>query len=424
MYALLDCNNYYVSCERAFNPRLEGIPVGVLSSNDGCIVARSDEMKALGVEMGTPRHLLPKHIQQQSVFLSSNYCLYGDMARRITEILRMMTAHVEVYSIDESFCSLIGYPTDTLETHCRNIRETIYQWTGIRVSVGIASSKVLAKVATRAAKKQPWRDGVCQLETDSEETRQLLMKQATNDLWGIAHRTASKLELMGIKNAYDLRQADPKLIRSKLGVVNERIIWELRGYSAIQIEDMDHPRQRIMVSRSFGRTTGIQADVAEAVRVYTSRAAEKLRRQKSVASALLVFIRTNSFHTSSPQYSNRIVVPLEPATDDTLALNAAAQRGLQSIYRRGFGYQKAGVMLMDLQSKQHRQLALGEQSDYVEDAKRERLMGVMDKLNATMGKGTIKIGLPRSNGASQAKVNHRSPRYTTHWNELPIIKAK
>jgi DNA polymerase V len=229
MIALVDCNNFYVSCERVFDPRLEGRPVGVLSNNDGCVVARSNELKALGVEMGAAMHLLPPAIRRQAVLLSSNYALYGDMSKRVTETLGEFSPHVEVYSIDESFVGFQGFDRSTLEDRGQRLRHTVRQWTGIPVSVGFAPSRVLAKVANRAAKKILAYEGVCLLEADGPATRAILSQLPVTELWGIARRTGERLALMGIETAWQLREADPKRIRRAFSVVMERIVWELRG---------------------------------------------------------------------------------------------------------------------------------------------------------------------------------------------------
>lgn len=425
MIALVDCNNFYVSCERVFNPALEGRPVGVLSNNDGCVVARSNELKALGVEMGTAMHLLAPHIRRQAVLLSSNYALYGDMSQRVTEVLGEFSPHVEVYSIDESFVGFQGFDPDTLEARGKAMRDTVRQWTGIPVCVGFAPTRVLAKVANQAAKKHPAykQHGVCKLIADSETTKALLKQLPVTELWGVARRTGERLRVMGIESAWDLREADPKRIRQRFSVVQERIVWELRGQSAIQLDDMSLPKQQIMVSRSFGRLTGNPHDLREALRQHAARAAEKLRKQHSVTSAVMVFVRTNPFRTDLPQYQQRVVVSLERPTDDSRDIIAAAVQGLRRLWRKGYAYHKAGLMLLDLSPKANRQLTLTETPQTNEEAKRsERLMATMDKLNRELGKGTVQLGLPRKGNAWSLRRERRTPRYTTQWNELLVVR--
>ncbi|WP_417788419.1 Y-family DNA polymerase [Stutzerimonas xanthomarina] len=425
MMALVDCNNFYVSCERVFNPALEGRPVGVLSNNDGCIVARSNELKALGVEMGTAKHLLPTSTRRQVTLLSSNYALYGDMSRRVTDVLAEFSPDVEVYSIDESFVGFQGFDPATLKARGQRLRQTVQQWTGIPVSVGFAPTRVLAKVANHAAKKHPgYRDqGVCLLTADSPATQALLKQLLVTELWGIARRTGERLRVMGIETAWQLREADPKHIRRHFSVVQERIVWELRGQPAIQLDDMTQPKQQIMVSRSFGRLTSSPHDLREALRQYAARAGEKLRAQQSVASAVMVFVRTNAFRQDLPQYRNRVVVTLDRPTDDSRELIHATIQGLRQLWRKGYAYHKAGVMLLDLSPKANRQLTLTETPQTEEEAKRsERLMATVDKLNRELGRGTIQLGLPRTGNAWALRSEHRTPRYTTRWEELPHVR--
>ncbi|MBB3231135.1 Y-family DNA polymerase [Halomonas stenophila] len=424
MIALVDCNNFYVSCERVFDPRLEGRPVGVLSNNDGCIVARSNELKSLGVEMGAAMHLLPPHIRRQAVLLSSNYALYGDMSRRVTLSLGEFSPHVEVYSIDESFVGFQGFDPATLEARGQRLRETVKQWTGIPVSVGLAPTRVLAKVANRAAKKIPAYEGVCLLDADGVATRSLLRELPVTELWGVARRTGERLALMGIETAWQLREADPKRIRRAFSVVPERIVWELRGHPAVTLGDMAAPKQQIMVSRSFGRLTGDPADLHEAVRQHAARAGEKLRRQGSVTSAVMVFVHTNPFQPSQPQYRNSVVVPLARPCDDTRDIAHAAARGLEAIFLEGYRYQKAGVMLLDLTADGHRQLSLDETPQTeAERIRRQRLMGTIDKLNRELGRDKVRLGVPRQDNAWRLRCERRTPRYTTRWSELVRVKS-
>lgn len=425
MIALVDCNNFYVSCERVFNPALEGRPVGVLSNNDGCVVARSNELKALGVEMGTAMHLLAPYIRRQAVLLSSNYALYGDMSQRVTEVLGEFSPHVEVYSIDESFVGFQGFDPDTLEARGQAVRDTVRQWTGIPVCVGFAPTRVLAKVANHAAKKHPaYRDqGVCKLLAESTSTKALLKQLPVTELWGVARRTGERLRVMGIESAWDLREADPKRIRQRFSVMQERIVWELRGQSAIQLDDMSLPKQQIMVSRSFGRLTGNPHDLREALRQHAARAAEKLRKQQSVTSAVMVFVRTNPFRTDLPQYRQRVMISLERPTDDSRDIIAAAVQGLRRLWRKGYAYHKVGLMLLDISPKANRQLTLTETPQTEADAQRsERLMATVDKLNRELGRGTIQMGLPRKGNAWSLRSERRTPRYTTQWNELLSVK--
>ncbi|MFG6159236.1 Y-family DNA polymerase [Halomonas sp. 1390] len=423
MIALVDCNNFYVSCERAFAPRLEGRPVGVLSNNDGCVVARSNELKALGVAMGAPLHLLPPAIRRQAVLLSSNYALYGDMSRRVNRILDEFSPDVEAYSIDESFVGFTGFATEGLEAHAQRLRETVRRDTGIPVCVGLAPTRVLAKVANHAAKKQAAFEGVCRLEVDAPATRALLERLPVTELWGVARRTAERLALMEIHTAWQLREADPKQIRRHFSVVLERIVWELRGRPAIVLDDLTEPRQRIMVSRSFGRLTGAFADLQEAVRQHAARGAEKLRGQGSQARAVMVFLRTNPHRVGERQYRNSAVVPLPAPSDDSRALLAAAARGLEAIFLEGPRYQKCGVMLLDLVEAERHQLSLLAPRSEAERGRSQRLMAAVDRLNREMGRDTVRFGLPRAGTAWALRCERRTPRYTTRWDELMRVRT-
>jgi DNA polymerase V len=426
MIALVDCNNFYVSCERVFDPRLEGRPVGVLSTNDGCVVARSNELKAMGVEMGAAMHLLPPEIRRQAVLLSSNYALYGDMGKRVTRTLGEFSPHVEVYSIDESFVGFQGFEPATLENRGQRLRQIVRQWTGIPVSVGFAPTRVLAKVANRAAKKIPAYEGVCLLEANGPATRSLLGQLPVTELWGIARRTGERLALMGIDTAWQLREADPKRIRRAFSVMMERIVWELRGRQAIELDDMTAPKKQIMVSRSFGRQTRDLGEVREAIRQHAARAGEKLRRQGSVTSAVMVFVTTNRFQLDQPQYRNSVVVPLIRPTDDTRDIAHAAGRGLEAIFAKGYRYQKAGVMLLDFSADANRQLSLSLDDTPQSDAERkrsQRLMATVDKLNRELGRDTVRLGLPRQGNAWALRCERRTPRYTTRWDELVRVRG-
>ncbi len=424
MIALVDGNNFYVSCERAFDPRLAGRPVGVLSNNDGCVVARSQELKALGVAMGAPLHLLPPDVRRQAVLLSSNYALYGDMSRRVNQVLAEFSPDVEPYSIDESFVGFDGFPEEGLEAHCRALRETVGRWTGIPVGVGLAPTRVLAKLANRLAKREPAFEGVCRLDADDEATRRTLAACPVEDLWGVARRSAERLALMGITTAWELRQADPRWVRSRFSVVMERLVWELRGRSAIVLEDMSEPRRRLLVSRSFGRLTGERHELEAAVRQHAARAGEKLRRQGSLARAMQVFVRTHPFMAGEPQYRNAALVALPSPSADSRELLAAANRALQAIFLEGYRYQKCGVMLLDLVDAECTQPSLLETPD--DDARRarsQRLMATLDRLNREMGRDTVRFGLPRQGNAWTLRCERRTPRYTTRWGELMRVKT-
>lgn len=421
MIALVDCNNFYVSCERVFNPRLERQPVGVMSNNDGCVVARSAEIKQLGVAMGMPAHQIDPYIRRQCILLSSNYALYGDMSRRVTDILSQHTPHVDVYSIDESFLSFEGFDPGTLEARCQAMRHQVRRDTGIPISIGLSTSKTLAKIANHRAKKEKGFDGVAIMHPDSDDTRAFLQQLPVTEIWGVAGRSAVRLRTLGIETAWQLRESSPKHLRKHFSVVMERIVWELRGDDCIPLDDMTQPKQQIMVSRSFGRLTSNKVDLHEAIRVHTSRAGEKLRKQQGLAQAIMVFVRTNRFRSDLPSYSKSLVVPLPHPTDDSRELVRAAMAGLERIFKEGIRYQKCGVMLMDLCDHDNEQLGLlAEPISDEKRAKNERLMATLDMLNREHGKNTVRLGMPRKMNAWELRCEHRTPRYTTSWSELAI----
>lgn len=421
MIALVDCNNFYVSCERVFQPRLEGKPVGVMSNNDGCVVARSQEIKQLGVAMGMPAHQIDPHIRKLCILLSSNYALYGDMSRRVTDVLSQHTPHVEVYSIDESFLSFEGFETETLTERCQVMRHQVKRDTGIPVSVGLSTSKTLAKLANHRAKKEPGFNGVAIMEPESDDTREYLQQLPVKEIWGVAGRSAVRLHTLGIETAWQLRESSPKHLRKHFSVVMERLVYELRGVDCIPLDDMQQPKKQIMVSRSFGRLTQNKTDLLEAVRVHASRAGEKLRKQKGLAQAIMVFVRTNRFRTDLPSYSKIVVVPLPYASCDSRDLVRAATAGLEQIFKLGIWYQKVGIMLMDLCDHNNEQLGLlAEQQSDEQRERNEKLMATLDKLNREHGRNTVRIGMPRKANIWELRCEHRTPRYTTKWNELPI----
>ena len=423
MIGLADCNSFYVSCEKAFRPDIEGRPVGVLTNNDGCVIARNQEMKALGVAMGAPAHLLEPHIKRQCVLFSSNYALYGDMSRRVTTVYHQYTPDVDVYSIDESFLGFHGFAHEKLEAHCQTMRQQVRKETGIPISIGLSSSKTLAKIANHLAKKEAAYEGVAMLPPDSDATRGVLERLPVTKVWGVARRAGMRLADLGIHTAWELREADPKRLRRQFSVVMERIVWELRGRDCIELDDMSIPKKQIMTSRSFGRLTGNPQDLREAVRHHASRGAEKLRSQQSLARALLVFVKTNSYRADLSQHGESIVVALPRPTDDSRLIVQAAIQGLVTVYRTGYRYQKCGIMLMDLCDRQYEQLDI--LIDAPSDAERERterLMATLDKLNSEHGAGTVRLGISREKAAWHLRCEHRSPRYTTCWDELPVVR--
>lgn len=422
IYALVDCNNFYVSAERVFNPKLEDRPVVVLSNNDGCAVARSAEAKALGIKMGEPWFQLQPLVKRHGLIgLSSNYTLYGDMSTRVMQVLRNFTPDVEVYSIDESFLRIerMRQLWPCLSVMGKTIRRDVRKWTGIPVCVGIGRTKTLAKLANHIAKRNPQFAGVFDMTTFPEdELGRLLCTIEVGEVWGVGRRIAAKLSEMNIHTVEDLRRVSPKAIRLHFSVVLERTVAELQGISCLALEDVAPPKKQIVSSRSFGQMVMRLDELGEALSTYVSRAAEKLRVQKSVAGALQVFVMTNVFRETDPQYSNGIVIPLSLPTNDTMRLVTAALYGLKRIYKPGYAYKKCGVMLMDLSSQHQRQASLFSQ---VDDIARhaDALMSVLDSINAKYGRDTLTVAAAGTHKGWAARAENKTPCYTTRWTELP-----
>ncbi len=420
-FALVDVNNFYVSCERVFQPHLQDVPMVVLSNNDGCAVARSNEVKALGVKMGAPWFSLKDLALQHGIqALSSNYTLYADMSQRVVDILRDYAPDLEVYSIDESFLRV----EQVLPLHGggvalgRQMRQRIRQWTGLPVCVGIGPTKTLAKFANHLAKKQAVFEGVCDLNALSRPERQDWMAQTeVREVWGVGSRTARRLADMDIHTVLDLRNTPPARVRQRFGVVMERIVCELRGVSCLGLEDITPPKQQIMASRSFGRPVHSMVELREALSTHVARAGEKLRAQQSLAGAVQVFIRTNPFKPDEPQYNASLVLPLPEPSDDTRLLSDAVWVALRHLFRAGFAYKKAGVMLCALSEAQRPQHGLFEHP--VTRAKDTALMQTMDRLNLHFGRGTVHLAATGLTRDWRMRSANRSPRFTTCWDELP-----
>ena len=419
--ALIDCNNFYISCERAFNPKLEGKPVVVLSNNDGCAVARSNEVKALGVKMAEPWFKMEKLAKQHGIIaLSSNYALYGDLSARVMSILSTFSPKQEIYSIDECFLNLDGFDPQSLVAYGQTMRRTIKQCVGIPVCVGIAETKTLAKLANHCAKKRfAGRDGVCDFGRYSDmQLSKLFATIPVGDIWGIGRKISESLIAMKIETVEDLRTANQTRMRQQFSIVVERTVKELNGISCIELDGSGTPRQQIMVSRSFGQEVSNFDDLAESVAYFASTAAEKLRKDGSVASSLCVFIHTNPYKEKSPQYQRSLVVPLGEPTCDTVKLVNAAVRGLRSIYLNGYSYKKSGVQLMGLQPKDSVQASLFD--DTAEQDKSNKLMTLMDAVNQRMGKGSMTIAASGTKQRWSMRRDSKSPNYTTDWDELPV----
>jgi DNA polymerase V len=418
--ALVDCNNFYASCERVFQPKLRNRPIVVLSNNDGCVVARSNESKALGVPMGVPLYQIRELIEQHGIAVfSSNYALYGDLSRRVMAILGRYAPQQEIYSIDESFLDLSGMSAVT--AYCQNMRADVTQRTGIPVSVGIAPSKTLAKLANHIAKKiQPWAaNGVCNTHEIAQADWDALLKTLpVDEIWGIGRKLAQRLAADGIGSVYALKNSPASAMGRRYSVLMEHIIRELNGEAILNLEDAAPAKQQIIASRSFGQKTGQLSELQAAIALHVASAAEKLRRQQSAASQISVFIRTNPFCERDPQLSRSIVVPLTTPSDDTLTLQAAALAGLKQIYIPGYPYQKAGVMLDGIQAKA---LIQPDLFAPVATPQRAKLMAALDSINQKYGRHTLRSAAELMGHNSQMKQCHRTPRYTTSWGELMAV---
>jgi len=427
LFALVDVNNFYVSCERVFQPKLEEVPMVVLSNNDGCAVARSAEVKALGVKMGTPwfqmQDLARKHGIQA---YSSNYTLYGDMSSRVVQVLRSFTPKLEVYSIDESFLQIetvLKQYQDTIELG-QTIKQQVKDTTGLPVCVGIGASKTLAKLANHLAKKHQQFAGVCDVNAmEKPELYQWMSETPVGEVWGVGRQIAKKLKAQDIHSVFDLLQAAPQMMRQQFGVVMERLCYELRGTSCLELEEVVPAKQQIIASRSFGKLVTSQAELAQSVATHAARAAEKLRTQNGMTGALTVFIQTNPFKQHEPQYHQSVTIPLADATDNTLTLTNAALAGLKQIYQPNFRYKKAGVILNLISDKPTVQQSLFE--DVESKGKSAHLMKAMDEINTRFGNAVIRSAAAGTNGSKQVwqmRSGNKSPNYTTQWDELPVAR--
>ena len=419
IFALVDCNNFYASCERVFNPKLEGRPVVVLSNNDGCVVARSNEAKALGIGMGVPAFEIEDIIRKNGVeVFSSNYALYADMSGRVMETLSAFTPDMEVYSIDEAFLDLAGFncsPSTSLRTdYGRKIWRTVKQWTGMPVTVGMARTKTLAKIANRVAKKSAKANGVLDL-TDSPYLNRVLAETPVEKVWTVGIKTALKLKGAGIKTALAFRDADIGWVRQKFGVVGVRTVYELRGISCYSLEQNPPIKKSIAVSRMFGKPVESIEELKEAVASYASRAGRKLRGQGLAAGVMTVYVTTSRFIEN--RYFNSHTVEFAVATSDTIELIRNACRCIDRLYRKGCAFKKCGIIFNALVPENQAQKAL---FDNVDRLKSQRLMRVIDSINNRLDSPLqwAAEGLAQS---WKVKFKRRSCRYTTRWDELPEV---
>lgn len=420
VFALVDCNNFYASCEKLFRPDLKDTPVVVLSNNDGCVVARSREAKLLGIKMGVPVFQIKAEMQRHGILaFSSNYALYADLSSRVMRTLEEMAPRVEVYSIDEAFLDLTGIESAiSLVEFGQQVRERIGHWIGITVCVGIAPTKTLAKLANHAAKKYPATQGVVDL-TNPDRQRRLLALVPVDDVWGVGRRLSKRLNALGITTALDLANASPRAIRDQFSVVLERTVRELNGESCIELEEIPPTKKQIVCSRSFGVKVTQFELLREAVCEYATRATEKLRKEQQQAKVMTVFIRTSPFKDNEPQYSNSASGELLIPSCDTRDFIELANHLLKRIWKDGFRYAKAGVMLSDFYDPGMFQPGLFD--DISTRSNSQQLMSVLDTINQS-GAGKVFFAGQGTKKDWSMKREHLSPAYTTRWDQLPRVK--
>lgn len=419
MFGLCDCNNFYASCERVFNPMLNNRPVVVLSNNDGCVIARSNEVKKLGIKMGTPFFQIKDEIKKHNIAVfSSNYTLYGDMSNRVMSLLGSFVPEIEVYSIDEAFLNFSGMKNFHYEKYGRKITSTIHRSTGIPISLGIAPTKTLAKVANKFAKKYKAYKNVCIIDNDEKRVKALKLT-AIGDVWGIGRRNERKLQTIGIKTAYDFTQLSQSWVRKYMTVVGERTWLELRGISCIELELIPTDKKQICTSRSFGKSITDITEMREAVSYYSSLCAEKLRKQKSCACSLLVFIHTNNFREDLPQYAQNCMIKFPVPTNSTAEISIAALRALDNIFKDGYQYKKAGVIITEIVDNSAIQTDL---FDNVNRKNQNRLMKVVDMLNCGFTQNMLHLANQSPDKNWNLKREMLSPCYTTKLSDVIRIK--
>ncbi len=415
MFALIDCNSFYASCERIYRPDLDGKPIVVLSNNDGCVIARSPEAKAIGIPMGMPeyqcRELIKKH--QVNLF-SSNYAFYGDISQRVMNTLDELCPRIEVYSIDECFADMRGIRHEQLEPLGWQLKRTVAEWVKIPVCVGIAPTKTLAKAANKLAKKA---GGVLVIGEDNRET--WLQQLALEDVWGIGRQNATRLHEMGLKTAYDFTRLNRGWVRKQMTVTGERMLLELQGFSCASMLPQRDRKENICTSRSFGQVLTDIGPLSEAVATHAHRCGEKLRKQNSVAQMITVFLHTNRFRPDLPQYNPSFTLSLPVASSNTPELVGYAAAILKQIFKPGFRYVKAGVIVTGLIDAGQTQ---GNMFDTLDREKRDGLCAAMDRLNARFGHDFVRTAAQGYDNRWKLKSNNLSPSYTTSWDCIPVVR--
>jgi len=420
MIALIDCNNFFASCEQVFQPQLAGKPLVVLSNNDGNVIARSSEAKKLGIGMGVLAGSVREFVRSHELQIrSSNYALYGDMSSRIMLILEELLPKIERYSIDEAFADVSGLSRERLVELFRFVRHRVQRHTGIQVSIGVARTKTLAKAANRLAKRCPELAGVC-IGTEAESFGKTLEQMETRDVWGIGGKISRKLSGFGIGNAKQLRDADPAWIKKQFSVTLMRTVLELRGESCLKLEEPEESRKSLMCGRSFGKPLKELEDIRPALTHFVQNAVSRLWKYKQATSAITVYLSTNRFRKNITQRSVSASVELE-VTNNLIQLNAAAQRALGQIFKSGFEYHKVGVLLHDFISVKNIPATLFETESSIQAS--QELMGAVKKINQKFGRYTVASASVSGSSDWRARSKFRSPAFTTCWNELPLVQA-
>ena len=421
MFALADCNNFFASCERVFRPDLQGKPVIVLSNNDGCAVARSNEAKTLGIKMGDPlfkiRDIVNKH--KVAVF-SGNMALYGDMSQRVRWVLEEFASSIEVYSIDEAFLDLRGMENIDFDAYAKTISKRCYKMTSIPVSVGIAPTKTLAKIASKLCKQYPRLKGGCYMHRP-EDIEKVLRKYPIEDVWGIGRKTVYKLKLMGVYTAYDYTQLSESRVRSLFSITGLRTWKELQGIPCIEFEDGFEAKQSICVSRSFSSEIYNVSELQEQIANFASSMAEKLRKQQSAVSEMVVFAYTNRFKENEPQTHGSALISFITPTSDVRTIVSKAVEATKELFKTGYGYKKAGVIANKIVSDQCIMHSLFEDAEATE--REHKITSVLDTINKTFGKGTVKLAI-QGTGHIKSSSDNQSPHYTTLWSDIPKVSVK
>ena len=421
MFALADCNNFFASCERVFRPDLQGKPVIVLSNNDGCAVARSNEAKALGIKMGDPLFKIKDIVNKHKVAVfSGNMALYGDMSQRVRWVLEDFAPSIEVYSIDEAFLDLRGMQNIDFDQYAKTISKTCYKMTSIPVSVGIAPTKTLAKIASKLCKQYPRLQGGCYMHRP-EDIEKVLRKYPIEDVWGIGRKTVYKLKLMGINNAYDYTTLSESRVRSLFNITGLRTWKELQGIPCIEFEDGFEAKQSICVSRSFSSEIYEVKELQEQIANFSASMAEKLRKQCSVVSEIVVFAYTNRFKENEPQTHGSALISFITPTADVRTIVSKAVEGVRELFKKGYGYKKAGVVASKITSEKSIMHSLFEDTEATE--REHKITTVLDTINKTFGKGTIKLAVQGS-GHIKSSSDNQSPHYTTLWTDIPKVTVK